>query len=74
MGLVDVLTPPGKPNGLSFARMMHYRHPRTPTIFINAYEDAAELVANLPAKAFAKSIDVDLLVAAIKLELAGQAA
>lgn len=72
--LVDVAMPPGKPNGLSFARMMRLQNPKTAIIFLSAHEDMVTLVAELPARAFVKSADLETLVAAIRAELAGETA
>ncbi len=71
--VVDVTMPAGKPNGLSFARMMGYRHPGSPVIFLSAYAEMVDVIGNLPAKAFAKSVDLGVLVSEIKSMLAAKA-
>jgi DNA-binding response OmpR family regulator len=71
--VVDVTMPAGKPNGLSFARMMGYRRPGSPVIFMSAYAEMVDVISALPAKALAKSGDLEVLVSEIKSQLAAKA-
>jgi DNA-binding response OmpR family regulator len=68
--LVDVGMPQGKPSGLAFARMVRYRHPKAPIIFISGYPEVVEMVTQLPAKVFVKPVDLDEVVAEIEAQLA----
>lgn len=71
MHLVDLAMPPGKASGLSFARMLRYRQPRSRIIFLTGYSDLAAVAAELPGKVFTKPVDLDAVASEIRSQLAG---
>lgn len=71
MLIVDIAMPSGMPSGLSFARMVRYRQPRSRFIFISGYKELAGVAAELPGKVFAKPVDLDVIVSEIRSQLAG---
>ena len=69
MLVVDVAMPPGKPSGLSFARMLRYRRSHSRIIFISGYPELADVAAQLPGKVFTKPVDLDAMVSEMHSQL-----
>jgi DNA-binding NtrC family response regulator len=71
--IADVVMPPGMPNGVSLARMARIRDPGCHVILISGHADLAKDGELFGAKVFANPIDLDVLTAAIRKEIAGSA-
>lgn len=69
MLILDLVMPSGKPSGLSLARMVGYRRPRSRIIFITGYAELADVAAQLPGKLFTKPVDLDAVVSEIRSQL-----
>jgi DNA-binding NtrC family response regulator len=70
MLVVDLARPSGKPSGLSFARMVRYRQPRSHIVFITGYPELAQVVDQLPGKVFTKPVDLEAVASEIRSQLA----
>jgi two-component system, response regulator RegA len=70
MFVVDVAMPPGKPSGLSFARMVRYQQPGAHIIFITGYAELADVIAQLPGTVFTKPLGLDAVASEIRSQLA----
>ena len=74
MLVVDLAMPPGMPGGLTFARMVRSRQPRTHVIFLTGYADLADAVPRFSGKVFIKPVVLDEIVSEIRAQLARETA
>jgi DNA-binding NtrC family response regulator len=68
--LVDIVMPPGAPDGTSFAQSVRSDMPAMPVILMTGYRSAIGSVADIATSLMHKPIDLDALTAEIERHLA----
>jgi DNA-binding response OmpR family regulator len=69
--LVDLLLPPGTPQGLAVARMARHHRPGLPIIFVTGSSEMAALADGETGPIMLKPIDLGVLVTTVRELLAG---
>jgi DNA-binding response OmpR family regulator len=69
LAVVDVLMPPGHPQGFALGRMLRHRRPGLPIFYISGYREVLQ-AEGIQDHLFIKPIDFDHLTTAIKARLA----
>ena len=72
--LVDLLLPPGTPQGLAISRMARHHRPDLPIIFVTGSSEMAALADAETGPIMMKPIDLDVLVATVRGLLAASPA
>jgi two-component system response regulator PilR (NtrC family) len=68
--ITDIAMPRGMPNGVSLARMARVRDPNCHVILITGHAELARDGELFGAKVFVKPVDLDVLTAAIRKQIA----
>jgi two-component system NtrC family sensor kinase len=67
--LIDVRLPHGQPHGLALGRIIRYRYPQMPVIYVTAYPDLVEEDGDAVGKVLQKPIDLDTLVSEVVAQI-----
>jgi DNA-binding response OmpR family regulator len=69
LAIIDIVMPPGHPQGFTLGRLLRHRRPGLPIFYMSGYREVLD-AEGVQDHLFMKPIDLDYLAAAIKTRLA----